>query len=85
MTQQEQLNDLIAVRDIIQNPLFQKFFVDKMRDKQDEIKTDFFADSLKDAWRKGGKFQGLNEFFDILKEINHEYKNARYEIENSSK
>lgn len=83
MTLQDKLNDLIAVRYIIQNPLFQKFFVEKMREKQDELKVSFFSDSLKDAWRKGGKLQGLNEFFETLKEIDNEYKNTRYEIENS--
>lgn len=81
MNLKSEVEELINVKQIIENPLFQKFFVAKLREKQNALNVNFFSDSLKDAWRKGGKLEGLNEFFEILKEIDVDYRNKRDELE----
>lgn len=80
-TLQQELEELINVKNLIESSEFQKFFVAPMREKQNELRVSFFSDSLKDAWRKGGRMEGLKEFFEILKQIDVDYRNKKDEFE----
>jgi hypothetical protein len=81
MTLQEELEELINIKNLIESKEFQKFIVAPMREKQNELKVSFFSDSLKDAWRKGGRLEGIKEFFEILKQIDVDYRNKKDELE----
>jgi hypothetical protein len=84
MTIQEELNELFEIKAQIESPTFQKYICKPLREKQDKLKVSFFSDSLKDSWRKGGKYEGIEEFFEILKQINCDIENKRDEIEQSA-
>lgn len=82
-TLQQKLNELFEIKLQIESPLFQKYLCKPLRDKQGKLKVNFFSDTLKESWRKGGKHEGIEEFFNILKEIDIEIKNTKYEVEQS--
>jgi hypothetical protein len=79
----QELNELREVKRMIESDLFQKYFAKPLRDREDEIKNNFFSDSLRESWRKGGRKEGIEEFFKILKQINREYKNKKFDITDS--
>lgn len=81
MTLRKKLEELYELKRQIESEEFQKYFAKPLREKQSKLKTDFFSDSLKDSWRKGGKHEGIQEFFEILKQIDTEIKNTKYEID----
>jgi hypothetical protein len=81
MTLQEELDELIEIRGIIEHPLFQKKIVNPLRDYQASVKSDFFADSLKESWRKGGQLEGSEQFFQILKQLNSDFINKKHELD----
>ena len=86
MTLQElkiKLDELYELKLWIETPLFQKYLCKPLRDKQGKLKVNFFSDTLKESWRKCEKHEGIEEFFNILKEIDTEIKNTKYEIEQS--
>lgn len=83
MTIQAELEELFEIKHLIESEVFQKYLCKPLREKQDSIKSDFYSDSLKESWKKGGKIEGIEEFFDILKEINVSITNKRDEIEDS--
>jgi hypothetical protein len=66
---------------MIESQDFQEHFCKPLREKQNELRLNFFSDSLKDAWKKGGKYQGIEEFFEILKQLNVDIKNTQDELE----
>lgn len=77
-----ELEELMAAVRMIESDTFQKFIVKPLRDEEDKLKTAFFSDSLKDAWRKGGKKEGIELFFKILKNIHIDEKNKRFDLDN---
>lgn len=81
MTLQEKLQELFEVKVMIESKLFQEYFCQPLRDKQGKLKVNFFSDSLKDSWRKGGRHEGIQEFFEILKQIDTDIKNTKYEMD----
>ena len=81
MTTKEQFEELLEIRTLIENPTFQKFIVQPLREKQTKLKLKFFSDSLKDSWRKGGRYEGIEDFFNILKQIHTDYDNKKYELD----
>lgn len=83
MTLQQKLEELFEIKLQIESPIFQKYLCQPLREKQGNLKVNFFSDTLKDSWRKGGKHEGIEEFFEILKDIDTEIKNTKYEIEQS--
>lgn len=80
MTPQEEFAELYEVKRMIESKLFQQYIAEPLRKKQDKLHLNFFSDSLKDAWRKGGNYEGIECFFEILKEVNNDLKNKKTEI-----
>jgi len=78
----EQFNELIRIKEMIESDEFQKYLVAPLREKQGKLKVNFFSDSVKESWRKGGKHEGIAEFFGLLKQIDTDYKNAKFELDN---
>lgn len=83
MTQEEEISELLEVIRMIESDLFQKFFAAPMKRERDKLRTAFFSDSLKESWRKGGRQEGIELFFDIVKQIPADLKNKKYELEDS--
>jgi hypothetical protein len=82
MTLQEELEELYELKRMIESRVFQKYLAKPLREKEDSIKSDFFSDSLKESWKKGGKIDGIEEFFKLLK-IDTDIKNKKDELEQS--
>ena len=81
MDLKREVEELIEIKSQIESAVFQKYIVAKLREKQNALKVNFFSDSLKDSWRKGGRMEGINEFFDILKEIDIDFRNKKDELD----
>lgn len=79
------LDKLIQVKEMIESENFQEFFVKPIKEKIARLQVDFFQDDLKENWRKGGLKQGLEEFIGILKQIDTDYKNEKFEQSSKSK
>lgn len=75
------IDELAAMKELIQSENFQKYFARPMKEKRDELRTAFFSDSLKSSWRKGGKQEGINEFLELVKQIPIDLKNKIHEAE----
>lgn len=81
MELKQELSELYQLKEQIESEVFQKYFAKPLRKQQDKLRLDFFNDSLKESWRKGGKYEGIQEFFKILKQVDIDIKNKQYEIE----
>lgn len=81
----KELEQLEEAKIMIETETFQKFFVKPIKKLMDDKAIQFFAEDLKENWRTGGQVEGLNEFLNILKEINTDYKNKKFEFENLPK
>jgi hypothetical protein len=73
------LGELYDLKAMIESPLFQENIVKPLRDEQGKIRNNFFSDSLKESWRKGGRIEGIELFFDNLKKINEQIKTKQFE------
>ena len=80
MTLQEDLEELYELKRIIESRVFQKYLAKPLREIQDNIQSDFFSDSLKESWKKGGKIEGIEEFFKLL-DIGSDIKNKKDSLE----
>lgn len=85
MTLQEEVNELIFVQNMVQDPLFQKYFSKPMKEERDKLRTDFFSDDLKESWRKGGKQEGIKVWMDIVEQIYIDLNNKKAELEDSER
>lgn len=81
MTIKEEFEELLEIRSMIENPAFQKFIVSPLRERQEELRLNFFSDSLKESWRKGGRYEGIEDFFNTLKQIDIQFKNKKFELD----
>lgn len=75
------LGQLYDLKRAIESDPFQEFFIKPLRKEQSNISNNFFSDSLKDAWRKGGRKEGIEEFFKRLKILNEEIKSLEHSDE----
>jgi hypothetical protein len=78
-----ELNQLYELRAAIESEIFQKMVCQPLRKEQESLRLKFFSDSLKDSWKKGGKYQGIEEFFKSLKHINTRIKDLQLEDSDS--
>jgi hypothetical protein len=81
VTLQDEFNELQEIKRIIEGQTFQRLFVKPLKDYRFKQKNNFFSDSMKDQWRKGGRVEGINEFFKILKQIDNDFKNKYHDLE----
>lgn len=81
---EREIAELSGLKYIIESDLFQSKIVAVLDRERKKIRTCFFSDSLKDSWRKGGKKEGIDLFFKILKDIHIELKDLYIELENYS-
>lgn len=73
MTKEEQ-GELLDLARIVQGKVFQKQFTEPLEKYKQKQRQNFFSDSLKDSWRKGGRVEGINMFFTRLKSVQEEYE-----------
>jgi len=79
MELQEEINELIELQMMIQNPIFQKYFSKPMKEERDKLRTDFFSDDLKESWRKGGKQEGIQVWMDLVEQAHIDLNNKKLE------
>jgi hypothetical protein len=85
MTLQEEVNELLEVELMIQNPLFQKYFSKPMKEERDKLRTAFFSDSLKESWRKGGKQEGIQLWMTLVENVHIDLNNKKQELKDSER
>lgn len=83
MTLKDKLLLLSEVKGQIESEAFQTFIVKPMKDEMDKLKNAYDCESLRELATMKGKKQGLQFLIDILKGIELDIKNTRYELENS--
>lgn len=81
MTLQEQLEELYDIKVKIESSNFQKYIAKPLREKQDALKNAYDCKSLIELATIKGKKQGIEEFFDVLKQIDCDIRNIKTEIE----
>jgi len=72
---QEEIDNLVEIRDIIQRPVFQDMIVKPMRAYQEKLDKAYECKTLVELHTVKGKKYGSDEFFSILKRISIEFKN----------
>lgn len=81
----EEVAELVAIANMIENPLFQKYLAKPMKEERDKLRTAFFSDSLKESWRKGGKQEGIQVFMKLVENIHTDLKNKLNELNDSER
>jgi len=77
--EQEEIDNLVEIRDIIQRKTFQEMIVKPMREYQEKLAKAYDCDDLMELYSLKGKKHGSDEFFNILKRISIEFKNKEDE------
>lgn len=83
MKLKDKLMLLSEVKGQIESEAFQTFIVKPMWEEMDKLKVAYDCESLRELSTIKGKKQGLQFLIGILKGIDLEIKNTRYELENS--
>lgn len=84
-TLQAEIEELMAMHNIIETKVFQKYLAKPMKEERDKLRTAFFSDSLKDSWRKGGKQEGIQVFMKLIENVHLDLKNKLAELEDSNR
>ncbi len=81
MTTKEELEELYNLKNFIESNEFQKYFCQVLREKQDKLKKAYDCKTLIELATIKGKNQGIEEFFEILKQIDTDIENKKDEVE----
>ncbi len=81
MTLKQEVEELMAIKNMVQTEVFQKYFAKPMKEERDKLRTDFFSDDLKESWRKGGKQEGIQIWMSLVEQANVDLKNKLEELE----
>ena len=84
-TLQAEIEELMAIHNMIETKVFQKYLAKPMKEERDKLRTAFFSDSLKDSWRKGGKQEGIQVFMKLIENVHLDLKNKLAELEDSQR
>lgn len=79
----EELEKLYELKGNIESEAFQEYICKPLRKEQDRLHLNFFSDSLKESWKKGGKHEGIELFFKQLEYVNTRIEDLKIEIEQS--
>ncbi len=88
MTVQEEVNELLEVSMMIQNPLFQKYFAKPMtseKNKRVRGASNYFNETLKESWRKGGQLEGIELWMTLVENIHSDLNNKKQELKDSER
>ena len=78
---QRELDELFAVKFMIEGELFQKYFATPLYQEKKQLKDAYDCESLKELQAMKGKKWGLDRFFNISKEVDTKIRFLRSEIE----
>lgn len=73
--------DLLELRRAIESEPFQKYVLKPFKEYRQAQKNNFFSDSLKDSHRKGGRVEAVNEFLNILKVVDENFKEQLRQVD----
>lgn len=79
-----ELEELMEIRHLIEKPIFQKYLATPMREYQSRLKASYDCKTLTELATLKGRKDGSEQFFKILKQIDTDYKNKRYELESQA-
>ena len=80
MTTKEEYAELHEVKRMIEGELFQKYIVERVRAYQDTLKAAYSCDTLKEIANIRGQKKGSDQFFNILKDIDKDFVNKKFEL-----
>lgn len=78
---QKELELLIELQWALKGETFKKYLLEPIEEYKQKQKNNFFSDSLKDSWRKGGRAEAVDELLKQLQIIDEEVERLRSEIE----
>ena len=81
---QKEFNELLEIKTIVENPAFQEYIIKPFRDYQSKLKAAYDCKTLPEIATIKGRKQGSDLLFEILKDIDNDYKNKKKEFEDSS-
>lgn len=84
-TLQQEIEELMAMHNMIETAVFQKFLAKPLKEERDKLSTAFFSDTLKESWRKGGKQEGITLCMKLIEQVNTDLTNKLRELEDSSR
>lgn len=84
-TLQAEIEELMAMHNMIETKVFQKYLAKPMKEERDKLRTAFFSDTLKASWRKGGKQEGIELFMKLVENVHLDLKNKLAELEDSNR
>jgi len=79
MTPKEEYAELHEVKRMIEGKLFQKYFVDPIRAYQDTLRAAYSCETMEEIATIRGEKKGSDKFFHILKDIDKDFVNAKFE------
>lgn len=81
----EKLARLYELKSYIESPIFQEQIMKPLFNEMDKLKNAYDCESLRELSQVKGKKQGLKFIIKLLKDIETDIKNTRFDIEQSSK
>lgn len=87
-TLQERLDKLVAINNMIQSEVFQEFIARPMTEEKNKRvrgPANYFNETLKESWRKGGQLEGIELYMKLIENIHLDLKDALREIEHSER
>lgn len=77
----QELDELWALKQKIESQEFQKYLVKPIYDELNKLKGAYECESLRELNTLKGKKQGLMFFIGLLKQVDLDLKNKKYELE----
>lgn len=83
MTLQEELDEIIQLRAMIESGVFQKRLMKPLMKELDKVKNAYDCKTLSELATVKGKKDGLMFMLKLLKQVNQDYLDKKLEIDNS--
>lgn len=83
MTKQETLQNLIDLKGYIETEAFQEFIVKAVDKELEKLKASYDCNTLEELAEVKGKKEGLELLRKILKQVNVDLKNTKFDLEDS--
>lgn len=80
-TLQEELAELYELKRYIESKTFQVNLVEPIKREIDNLKPAYQCESLRELATLKGRYQGLKFFMSLLKQVDTDIKNKKYEVE----
>lgn len=69
LTKEQELEELIYVKDMVESPLFQKYFSIPFKEERRKLKYAYDCKTLVDMAKMKGKKEGLDVFYNCVDDV----------------